>query len=142
MTMATATTIQGPHTGTSKLVTCPECGKELRKRGLWAHIHFKHPNSPLRLEQAPAVAEDRATPVQVVDSATRAQLTGRHTAEKPTPVNNPERRQELAEKRQGGSGWLLAGLLVAILWVSRRSPSEAIVALESREKKPIMGERH
>ena len=132
------------HTGTSQLISCPECGKALRKRGLHGHLRWKHPTAVLRTEQTPAVAEDRAMPAGEASLTTRAQTTGRQTAEAvamdPDPI--PEPRRELAERRQGGSGWLLIALVLAAVWVSRSSVENLVIDLGEREKKPIMGERH
>jgi hypothetical protein len=130
------------HTGESKIVSCPECGKSLHKRGLHGHMRFKHPTAHLRIEQTPAVAEDRATPAEEVSLTTRAQTTGRQTAEVVAQEPTPEPRRELAERRQGEAGWLFVGLLVLAVWAFRSTPERAISALETRVKKPIMGERH
>ena len=115
----------------------------LHKRGLHGHMRYKHPTAPLRFEQAPAVAEDRAPPAGEASLTTRAQTTGRQTADVVVHQDpNPGPRRELAETRQGGSGWLLMGLVLGLVWLSRSTVSDLRLGLESREKKPLMGERH
>ena len=144
-------------TGQSNLVECPECHGMYRARGLQSHIAFKHPSlqlpllyegrdtTPSRIEPTLTELEDRATPCREATETTRAPIGAGDDRKTELETRLPERlpaRSELAEKRQGGGGWLLLAGLLAAIWVSRRTPSDAIETLQERERKPIMGERH
>lgn len=59
------------HTGLSAMVSCPECGKELRARGLNGHLRWAHLIKPVAAP-VPALAPAPAVPPGVAKAYVEA----------------------------------------------------------------------